>query len=356
MVEPGPVPTKPRRPTSADVAALAGVSRTTVSFVLNERDAQISPATRERVLAAARQLGYHPHASAQQLAGGASRTIGLVLRQSPEQVAGDPFLAETLRGLTATAREHRCRVIVEAHEGDGNGFRDLIRSRRIDGLVVSGPRAGELDVLREVVAEGFPIVLQGWLPGLDVPSVDVDNREGARRAVEHLVELGHRRIACVTNAPLEYTAARERLEGYHAALRGAAIEPDPSWIEEAEFDAPSGQRAMAALLARMDPQAVFVASDVVALGAIGAIRQAGLRVPDDVSVVGFDDIPLAAHLDPPLTTVHLPAFELGQTVGRALFEHIAAPGVSARTLLPTELIVRESTGPPRVTPLIRGAA
>jgi LacI family transcriptional regulator len=347
---------KPRRPTSADVAALAGVSRTTVSFVLNERDAQISPATRQRVLDAARQLGYHPHAPAQQLAGGTSRTIGLVLRQSPEQVAGDPFLAETLRGLTATAREHGFRVIVEAHDGDGDGFGDLIRSRRIDGLVVSGPRAGELDVLRDIVAEGFPLVLQGWLPGLDAPSVDVDNREGARRAVEHLLGLGHRRIGCITNAALEYTAARERLVGYQAAMREAEIEPDPAWVEEAAFDAPSGSRAMTALLARMDPEAVFVASDVVALGAIGALRQAGRRVPADVSVVGFDDIPLAAHLDPPLTTVRLPAFELGQTVGRALFERIAAPGVSVRTLLPTELVVRQSTGPPRLSPVSRGAA
>jgi LacI family transcriptional regulator len=338
------------------VAALAGVSRTTVSFVLNERDAQISAATRERVLDAARQLGYHPHASAQQLAGAPSRTIGLVLRQTPEQVAGDPFLAETLRGLTATAAEHGLRVIVEAHDGDGNGFRELIRSRRIDGLVVSGPRAGELEALRAVAAEGFPVVLQGWLPGLDVPSVDVDNRDGARRAVEHLLGLGHRRIACITNAPLEYTAARERFEGYEAALRAAGIEPDPTWVEEAAFDAPSGQRAMAALLERMEPDAVFVASDVVALGAIGALRQSGRDVPTDVSVVGFDDIPLAAHLDPPLTTVRLPAFELGQALGRALFERIAAPGVPARTLLPTELIVRESTGPPRLSPASRGAA
>jgi DNA-binding LacI/PurR family transcriptional regulator len=139
-------------------------------------------------------------------------------------------------------------------------------------------------------------------------------------------------------------------------MREAGIEPNPAWVEEAAFDAPSGSRAMTALLARMDPEAVFVASDVVALGAIGALRQAGRRVPADISVVGFDDIPLAAHLDTPLTTVRLPAFELGQAVGRALFERIAAPGVSARTLLPTELIVRQSTGPPRLSPVSRGAA
>ena len=346
---------KARRPTSTDVAALAGVSRTTVSLVLNERDVQISPTTRKRVLDAARQLDYHPHASAQQLAGGTSRTIGLILRQAPDQVAGDPFLAETLRGLTATAREHGYRVIVETHGAGGNGFGDLVRSRRIDGLVVSGPRAGDAE-LEELAVGGFPVVLQGTLPGVDISSVDVDSREGARRAVEHLVVLGHRRIACITNAPLAYTSARERLEGYEAALRRAGIEPDPTWVEEAAFDAPSGQRAMAALLGRMDPEAVFVASDIVAVGAITALRQAGRRVPEDVSVVGFDDIPLAAHLDPPLTTIRVPAFELGRAVGRALFERIGAPGMSARTLLPTELIVRESTGPPHLSPVSRGAA
>jgi DNA-binding LacI/PurR family transcriptional regulator len=336
----------PRRPTSADVAARAGVSRTTVSFVLNGRDVAISPATRERVFDAARQLGYHPHASARQLAGGRSQTIGLVLRQSAEQIAGDPLLAETLRGMTAAARRAGYRVIVEALEPKGGRYADLLRSGRADGLVVSGPRVDDPD-LRDIVRDRFPVVLQGSLPGLDVASVDVDNIAGARRAVEHLLSLGHRRIGCVTNAPLAYTAASERLEGYRAALRDADIEPHPDWVVEAAFDAESGHRAMAALLDRAELDAVFVASDVVAFGALGALRATRRRVPHDISIVGFDDIPLAAFLDPPLTTIRLPAYELGRAVGTALLDRIATPAAPRRTLLPTELVVRESTGPPR---------
>jgi DNA-binding LacI/PurR family transcriptional regulator len=347
-------PMIPRRPTSADVAARAGVSRTTVSFVLNGRDVAISPATRERVIDAARQLGYHPHASARQLAAGTSQTIGLVLRQSAEQVAGDALLAETLRGMTAAARRAGYRVIVEALEPKGGRYADLLRSGRADGLVVSGPRVDDPD-LRDIVRDRFPVVLQGSLPGLDVASVDVDNVAGARRAVEYLISLGHRRIGCVTNAPLAYTAARERLDGYRAALAEANIEPNPDWVVEAAFDAQSGHHAMAKLLDRAELDAVFVASDVVAFGALGALRAARRRVPHDISVIGFDDIPLAAFLDPPLTTVRLPAYELGRVVGTALLDRIATPAAPRRTLLPTELVVRESTGPPRSTTVARRA-
>lgn len=340
---------QPKRPTSADVAALAGVSRTTVSFVLNGRDVAITPATRARVMEAARQLGYHPHASARQLAGGQSHTVGLVMRQTREQVAGDALLSETLRGLTTAARSRGFRVLVESFQPGDAGYTELVRSSRTDGLVVSGPRTDDSH-LRDLVADGFPIVLQGALPDVDVPSVDVDNAAGARLAVDHLVGLGHRRIACITNAPLAYTAARERLEGYRTALKAAGIRPDPAWVEEAAFDAPSGGRAVQALVARTDVTAIFVASDVVAFGAIDAIRATGRRIPDDLSIVGFDDIPLAAFLEPPLTTIRIPAYELGHAAGTALLDRISRARVPVRTVLATELVVRASTGRPRPSP------
>jgi LacI family transcriptional regulator len=140
-----------------------------------------------------------------------------------------------------------------------------------------------------------------------------------------------------------YTAAVERAEGYRQALAAAGIPYDAGLVDEGGFDAPSGHRAMAAILRRRTFDAVFVASDVVALGAIGALRERGRRVPDDVSVIGFDDVPLAAFFDPPLTTVHLPAYELGQAAGEALIRRIADPSVTDRTLLSTELVVRAST-------------
>jgi DNA-binding LacI/PurR family transcriptional regulator len=332
-----------RPPTSADVAARAGVSRTTVSFVINGRtDRQISSETWRRVEDAAHELGYHPHGAARQLAAGTSLTLGLVLRQSAEQVAADALLAGTLWGLAGAARESGYRVLVEPlAPGDGR-YRDLVRSRSVDGLVVSGPRTDD-DDLAALVREGFPIVLQGSRPDLEAPSVDVDNGAGARAAVEHLIALGHRRIGCVTNAPLAYTAAAERLAGWREALVAADIEADDDLVAEGAFDAASGHQAMAELLRRGPLTAVFVASDVVAFGALRALRDARRRVPEDVSVVGFDDIPLAEHFDPPLTTVRLPAHALGAAAGRALIERIAGRPVDLRRLLPTELVIRDST-------------
>lgn len=338
----------PRRPTSADVAIEAGVSRTTVSFVLNGRtDVKIPDDTRRRVLQAAERLSYHPHAPARQLAGGRSHILALVLRQTPAQIAADAMLAETLRGVATAARSGGFRVMVEplAPDGPDGSFAGLLRAQHADGLIISGPRTDDPQ-LEALVRDGFPVVLQGTLPDLDVTSVDVDNVAGARGAVEHLLALGHRRIGCITNAPLVYTAAQERLDGYRQALAAAGIAEDPALIATADFDAPSGHAAMAQLLGRTRLEAAFVASDVVALGAIGALREAGRRVPADISIVGFDDIPLVAYFDPPLTTVRLPAFELGQAAGRALLGRIADTASTGRTLLPTELIVRASTAPP----------
>jgi LacI family transcriptional regulator len=324
---------------------MAHVSRTTVSFVLNQRaGVKIPDETRRRVLDAAATLDYYPNSVARQLARGASRTIGLVLRQSPEQVANDGLLAETLRGLASAARAADHRVLVETLVPGEGSYANLVRSGRTDGLIVSGPRYDDQE-LADLARDGFPVVIQGSLPGLDVPSVDVDNEAGARLAVEHLLALGHRRIACITNAPIAYTAASERVAGYREALAAAGIAEEPSMIAEGAFDAHSGHRAVAEILSRSTPDAIFVASDVVAIGAIAGLREAGLSVPGDVSVVGFDAIPLAAYLDPPLTTISLPAHDLGRAAGRALLDRIAGRPVAGRTLLPTELIVRASTAP-----------
>jgi DNA-binding LacI/PurR family transcriptional regulator len=335
---------RPHRATSADVAARAGVSRTTVSFVLNGRaDAGIPEETRRRVEAAARDLGYHPHGAARALAGGASHTIGLVLRQSPDQVSVDALLADTLWGIGSEAHQGGYRVLVEPLSPGKGRYSDLVSSRRVDGLIVSGPRTDDEELVG-LVRQGFPIIVQGSLPSLPVPSVDVDNRAGARTAVDHLLALGHRRIACITNAPLAYTAAADRLAGYRDALEAASVADAPELVVEGAFDAASGWTAMQDLLVRApDVTAVFVASDIVAFGALRAIREAGRRVPGDISVVGFDDIPLARHFDPPLTTIRLPARDLGAAAGRALVERLAGRAGAERTLLPTELVVREST-------------
>jgi LacI family transcriptional regulator, galactose operon repressor len=336
-----------RRPTSADVARLAGVSRTTVSFVLNKHPtAQISQATRERVLAAALELGYFPLTSTRRAPAGASMVLGLVLRQRAEQVAVDALLPETLRGLSAAARESGFRILVEPIPPGDQTYATLLRTHQVDGLVISGPRADDA-ALAELQAEGFPVVLQGSLPGASIPGVDIDNAHGARLAVEHLLAAGHREVACITNGPLAYTAAQERLAGYRVALETADIAYDDRFVAHADFDAASGHAAMDRLLRRgCQFTAVFAASDVVALGVIGAARAHRIRVPQELAVVGFDDIPLSSHFDPPLTTIHLPAYELGYSVGRALIDRIAGRPVPVRSVLETQLVVRGSTPGP----------
>ena len=246
----------------------------------------------------------------------------------------------------AAAQGAGYRVLVEAVPPAASYF-DLLRARRVDGLVISGPRSS--DAQDDGAADDFPVVVQGSLPGVSFPSVDVDNVAAAREAVAYLVGLGHRRIACVTNAPLVYTAAQERLEGYRLALTEAGLPGDPDLIAEGDFDAASGHRAMENLLRHGRRfTAVFAANDMVAMGVIGALRAADLRVPHDVSVVGFDDIPLAAYFDPPLTTTRLPARELGSSAGHVLIEDVAGLAVSPRTLLPTELVIRGSAAPPSI--------
>lgn len=334
---------KTRRPTSADVAARAGVSRTTVSFVLNNRaNAAISPQTRRRVREAAEGLGYHVNAPARQLAAGTSQTIGLVLRVSPEHLTADALLPDTLRGLTSAARGADFRVLVEPMADGGQSYLDLVHSRRVDGVVVSGPRKDD-DALR-TQPPGVPIVLQGSLDDSAIPSVDIDNRSAARTAVEHLVALGHRRIACITNAPLVFTAASDRAAGYRDALDMAGIPFEPHLLVEGDHDAASGKTAMRTLLrAGPAPDAVFVASDTVAFGVVDALRDARLRVPSEISVVGFDDIALAAFYDPPLTTIRVPAFDIGAVAGRVLLDLVAGRPVERETRLPAPLVVRAST-------------
>lgn len=280
--------------------------------------------------------------------GGASRTIGFVLRQSAEHVAADALLPETLRGIAAAAHGGDYRVLVEPLPPGGGTYEAIIQSHHADGLILSGPRSDDAEL--EVLAlEGYPIVVQGGIDGSPVPSVDIDNRAAARAAVEHLISLGHRDIACVTNAPFAYTAAAERHAGYRDALEAAGIEVHPTRTAEGDFDAPSGHAAMRRILhaGERPPTAVFVGSDVVAFGVYGALREAGLRIPTDVSVVGFDDIALGAYADPPITTVRLPAFELGETAGRLLLDILAGRTVPNRTLLKSQLVVRASADRPR---------
>jgi LacI family transcriptional regulator len=336
---------KRRRPTSREVARRAGVSRSTVSVVLNDvTRIAIAPETRQRVLDAARELGYVPSAAARQLASGRARTIGLVITYA-EHLRTDAFVPRALYSLNEEAHRRGFRVLVEALEDvtAGDAYQQLVRGKQIDGLIVLNPRDDDAR-LPKLIADGFPVVVIGHAP--DAPQVDVDNVGAARRATEHLLAAGRRRVAHLPYAPLAHHSSAMRRDGWRAALRAAGLDAGDAWVEGADFSAESGHRAMATLLRRVRPDAVFAGNDTVAFGAMTALREAGLRIPDDVAVVGFDDIPLAAHGCPPLTTVRLPAVEMGHCAAERLILRIEGreADAAAGDLLPTELIVRASSG------------
>ncbi len=335
-----------KRVTSFDVAKKSGVSRTTVSLVLNNIPGiSIRETTRQRVVQVAKELNYHPDSRGRKLASGKSNTIGLVLRQSHEQVFADGLLPQVLLGIEQAATAQGFQVLLKPLEPeDCDGYLHLVQENHVDGIILSGPRQSEAEIIK-LHQTGLPVMIMGQLPESRLPFVDIDAVDGSARAVKHLIEHGHRRIAMITNASLEYTSAQQRRAGYLKALAEAGIERDDSMIMEGAYTPASGYVSMGKLLAHpAHPTAVFVASDVVCLGAIRAIKQGGLRIPEDMAVVGFDDIPLADYYDPPLTTIRIPAYKLGWAVGERLMQLVRGETLAQEgLLLESELVIRRSS-------------
>ena len=337
-----------RRPArSHDVAKLAGVSRTTVSFVLNDvPGVKITEETRQRVLQAARELNYYPTAAARSLASGKTHRIGLIIGESRERLAADVFLPSFLQGITTSVHQRGYLLVVQLAEAvlDHEAYARLIREQQVDGLIISGPREGD-PLLGELAGDNFPLILHGRLEGSAFPWVDVDNQAGAYQAVSHLIGHGHQRIGFVSNAPLSYAGAQHRFAGYRQALGEHDLPIDDSLVKIASFMPEAGQAAACELLELPDPPtAIFGASDVVALGVMSGVRAAGKRVPEDIAVVGFDDIVLAAHACPPLTTVRVPAYGLGWTAAEVLITMIEGDEDVSSVTLETELVIRRSCG------------
>ena len=335
-----------RRVTSEDVARQAGVSRTTVSLVLNGvQTIKISPETRQKVLETAAALGYVPNAMAQALVSRRTQAIGLVFTRQPHHIATDSFLPQVLEGMLEVVRTHNLRLLIDIvdPEHQEQAYQQLVQAKRIDGIVFSGPRLDDV-ALVNLEREGFPTVLMGQLPGSNFHTVDVDNRLAARQAVEYLISLGHRQIACLTNAPASYSASADRLEGYREALLGAGLPYNPALVRYGDFEPESGHAQMSSLLEAGVPfTAGFVASDAVLIGAHAALRERGLEIPGDISLVGFDDIAWSRYIAPPLTTVRLPAEELGRQACQMLLQILHGQAVLQKNIvLPTELIIRNS--------------
>ena len=336
-----------KRVTSKDVAEMVGVSRTTVSLVLNNvQGIQISPETRQRVIDAATELGYVPNAAAQALVSRRTKAIGLVLTRTQHHIATDAFLPRIISGLLTTAKKHNIRILIDWVETkhQESVYFELARAKRIDGMILSTPRLNDT-ALKSLENMDIPTVLMGSVTGSKLPFVDVDNVKAAEKATSYLTGLGHRDIACISNAQPEYTAAPERVQGFRNALARVNAPVNERLIRYADFDPESGYECMHSIIRSGERfTAVFIASDNVAIGAKAAIREAKLRIPEDVSLVGFDDIPWAKYSDPPLTTIQLPAEALAQSACTLLLDLIQGneSNENNHLILETELIIRES--------------
>lgn len=341
----------PRQRTGiSQVAARAGVSTTTVHFVLHNTG-RTSETTRRRVLEAAAELGYRPNRLARGLRAQRSQILGVL-------VPGlrNPWVAHVVEGIEIAAREIDHGLLLACSYGEVSRERaavEMLREQAVDGLVVipTDP-LGSSAHLRQLVEEGYPLVLADWgLPGLEAPSVSVDNFQGGYLAGQHLTRIGCRNIGFVTNVSWmrRWPVASERLQGCNQALQEANLPPAtvlgpnvPDVLPEERF----GFEAVSAYLeAGGELDGLFAVNDVIACGALQALACHGLRVPADVSVIGFDDQDLAPYLSPPLTTIHQPMRDIGSEAVRLLMEAIQ-PQESAcaakRLLLPPTLVVRRS--------------
>lgn len=336
-----------KRVTSQQVAKRAGVSRSTVSFVLNDVPGiSIGQETRQRVLQAAKELGYVPSAAARTLVSGQTRTIGLIIHGA-HHLQVDPFISQVLHSLIDISRQKGFRVIVEAVEqvGENGSYVQLVQAKQIDGLVVLNPRSDDRQ-LPALIEQGFPVVLIGTLKHPKEHAVI--HRSCAEAVVHHLLELGHERVAHISYAPLHYLTAKSRLRGYQRALAKAGVAYDETLVHLGNYSAESGYQAMRALLeGHAKPSAVFAGNDTIAIGALAAIHQAGLTVPKDIAVIGYDDIPIAPFTVPPLTTVRTPAAEQGRLAGEMLINLMQGrPPAERHITLTSQLIVRQSCGAP----------
>lgn len=336
-----------------DVAKKAGVSTATVSKVLSNTP-YVSEPTRARVLDAVAELDYVPSLMARGLSKAQTFILALVIPYAPDYLYSDPHLLELIRGIDDEARLRHYSLLLSTggaaavnRAGDrrAGGPAWMHRGNYVDGvlLIAASALGGSL---ADLGFAGRPAVSIGYYsPAGCAATVHADDRQGAHAATRHLIELGHRRIGVISAArPL--TALNRRLDGYHQALDEAGLSADPALIAFGDFSPESGYRATSDLLAQSPcPTAIFAFNDRMAMGAMRRLRDAGLAVPDDIAVIGFDDIPAAALADPPLTTVRQPAQQMGASAARLLFERIEQNATGpTETVLPTELVIRASCG------------
>jgi LacI family transcriptional regulator len=334
--------------TIADVAARAGVSKTTVSRVLNGKgELDISTATRVRKVID--DLGYVPSARAVGLARGRTRIVGMLVPSLTW-----PWIGDVLQGaVDVLESESYGLLLFTCNRGEESmrQFATQVSAKSFDGLLVIEPE-GTIDYIADLHGHGLPVVLiddRGHRP--QFPSVTTTNRDGAASAATHLLSLGRTRPIVITGYE-RFGCTQERLDGFVDAFAAAGMPLAPERVIEGDFTYDCGRLAVKqAIASGLDFDAIFAHNDLSAIGAMQAIREVGLRVPDDISVVGFDDVPSAAHTDPPLTTVHQPLRQMGAAAAHMLLDHFSGnqmPHVPA--VIPTELVIRGTTASRTATP------
>lgn len=326
------------RPTIEEVAALAGVSRSTVSRVVNG-SSSVSPEALAAVQQAIAALNFAPNRAARSLASRQTHAIGLVVPEDTTRFFGDPFLASVVAGISdrLSDSDYILNLLIASDDPDGKMTR-FVRNGGVDAAIIVSHHAS--DSFIERIAESVPVVFGGRplrVRDSDIV-VDVDNVAAARDAVQHLLALGRRRIATITGS-MSMSVSVDRRDGFRAALADAGLQP--AGEADGDFSEQGGAVAARRLLAQDPrPDALFVASDLMARGALEVLREAGLRVPDDVAIVAFDDSPLAVAAD--LTSVRQPMAEQGKMLAGMVIDLLAGRAPAALTILPTELIVRGS--------------
>jgi DNA-binding LacI/PurR family transcriptional regulator len=329
--------------TQKEIAKLAQVSQLTVSRVLGG-DTGVDAQARERVMESVHQNGYQPHAQARSLRTSRSDTLGLAVRRTRRGFSKEPFYAELITSVMDRAALQGFHLSVSASrtaDGERSFYDSLFNSRRVDGLIIleSMEHDERIERLRE---HHFPFVLIGRYDGSrDLFTVNNDNVGGAEMAARYLLGRGRRRIGYISGAP-ELTVSQDRLLGYRRALEEAGIAFDPRLVEEADFGEQGGRQAALRLLGQ-SPDAILALDDLIGLGALAALKEQGLRVPDDVALIGFNDSVFCPHTDPPLTSVRVNVEEIGERAADMLIARIKDADLPPRqVLVPCELVERAS--------------
>ena len=329
-----------------DVAERAGVSVTSVSHVINHTR-RVSDDLRQRVLLAMEELGYQPNALARSLRRKETHTLGVIVPNS-----ADPFFGEVTRGVEDTCFERGYNIILCNSDSDlakELHYSNVLSEKRVDGILFLAAGGKSTEHIHSLQNQGTPlVVVDRHVPDLTLDVVLVNNAWGGWLATRHLIDLGHRHIGCITG-PSDLTLSAERVTGYRRALQEAGLSIDENLVVKGDFQFESGYRAALHFLGlRPPPTAIFANNDLMAVGVINAALKLGCAVPADLSVVGFDDVPLASFIYPLLTTVAQPKYDMGVVATTMLLERINNPDMPPRqTLLETQLIVRDSTAPPK---------